>query len=47
MLEHIEDIARALRELRRILADGGYLILCAPTENTFYKLMRFVVKVLF
>ena len=29
-LEHVEDMDAALAELRRVTADGGFLILCLP-----------------
>jgi 2-polyprenyl-3-methyl-5-hydroxy-6-metoxy-1,4-benzoquinol methylase len=44
VLEHFEDLSLTIREIRRILAAGGYLITCEPTESGLYKLLRFVQK---
>jgi SAM-dependent methyltransferase len=44
ILEHIEDLPNALRELRRILKPSGVLIVSIPMENIFYKLCRLILK---
>ncbi len=36
VLEHIEDDVAALRELRRVLSDGGTLLLYVPAFNVIY-----------
>lgn len=44
VLEHIPDVRAVLREFRDVLVPDGYLIVSLPTENTFYKSMRFLLK---
>lgn len=44
VLEHIEDIKKALSELWRILKEKGYLITSEPTESFPYKFLRFLLK---
>ncbi len=46
-LEHIEKADEAIKEIRRLTADDGYLITSQPTENLFYKLCRFLAKGVF
>lgn len=43
-LEHIENIAVAVQEFKRILTSGGYLITSEPVESRLYKTMRFLLK---
>jgi SAM-dependent methyltransferase len=44
VLEHIDDLRPVLRELRRVLAPGGRLIVSIPEENAIYQLGRFLLK---
>lgn len=44
VLEHILDVTAVLREFRNVLVPDGYLIISLPTENAFYKFMRFLLK---
>ena len=44
MLEHIHDIEKAIKEIRRILTKEGYLITSEPVESVLYKSLRFVLK---
>ncbi|MEK7084831.1 MAG: class I SAM-dependent methyltransferase [Patescibacteria group bacterium] len=43
-LEHIENLAPALQEFRRIVKKGGSLIISEPVESWWYKTLRFVLK---
>lgn len=38
VIEHIEDQEAGIRELHRLLAPGGYLILTTPNATTFYSM---------
>lgn len=40
VLEHLPDLEVHLKRLRRLLAPGGSLVICGPTENLIYKLGR-------
>jgi len=40
VLEHFPDTSTHLTRLRRLLAPGGCLVICGPTENLIYKLGR-------
>jgi len=46
-LEHIEKVDEAIKEIRHLTVDHGCLITSQPTENTFYKLGRFLAKGVF
>ncbi len=43
-LEHIEKLAVAVAEFKRILKPGGYVITSEPVESRLYKTMRFLLK---
>ena len=40
VLEHVEDLARTLTQLLRLLGKGGQLIISGPTENALYRFGR-------
>jgi len=40
VLEHIEEIMEALREIRRVLKNGGHLLTCVPIESGLRRLLR-------
>ena len=41
VLEHVEEIDKAIKEIQRVLKTNGVAILCGPTESWFYQLCRF------
>lgn len=43
-LEHIERIDVAVEQIKRVLKAGGKLIITGPTESSFYKFCRFLLK---
>jgi len=43
-LEHINDIASAINQIKRVLKPNGKLIITGPTESFFYKFCRFLIK---
>ena len=43
VLEHILDLPKLAVELRRLLCDGGELLVAAPSENLFYEIGRKLV----
>jgi len=40
ILEHIEDVETAIKEVHRVLKPNGVAILSGPTETWFYKICR-------
>jgi SAM-dependent methyltransferase len=44
VLEHIPEVTAILRKFKDILAPDGYLIVSLPTENAFYRSMRYLLK---
>ena len=42
ILEHIQDVERAIKEIHRVLKTNGLVILSGPTESWFYKFCRFL-----
>jgi len=40
VLEHVEDLDKAIEEIKRVLKTDGNIILSGPTETWFYKLCR-------
>jgi len=44
VLEHINEMDLAIKEIKRVLKRDGKLIITAPTESGFYKLGRFIIK---
>jgi ubiquinone/menaquinone biosynthesis C-methylase UbiE len=42
-LEHVKEICLALGEIKRILRQGGILVVAAPTENWVYKVGRMAI----
>lgn len=42
VLEHVEDVDKAIDEIQRILKAGGLVILSGPTESLFYRFCRFL-----
>ena len=44
VLEHFEDAALPINELKRVIKKGGYLITSEPVESFIYKTMRFLIK---
>jgi len=44
VLEHIWKLEQAMKEIKRVLKNGGILIVSGPTETVFYKLCRFLLK---
>jgi ubiquinone/menaquinone biosynthesis C-methylase UbiE len=44
VLEHFEDAAVPVGELRRVLKKGGHLITSEPVESWIYKTLRFLIK---
>ena len=40
VLEHVEELDKALEEIKRVLKTDGNVILSGPTETRFYKLCR-------
>lgn len=40
VLEHVGDLPATLRGLVRPLKPGGWLVVCGPTENIFYRIGR-------
>lgn len=40
VLEHVDNLPEVLAEFNRILKVSGKLIVCSPTENFFYRLVR-------
>ena len=43
-LEHIRELDRALKEIKRVLKKNGILIVSGPTETFLYRLGRFLCK---
>jgi len=44
VLEHINEVETAIKEIQRVLKPKGKLIITGPTESTFYKFCRFLIK---
>lgn len=44
VLEHIEEIEKAISEIRRILIQNGHMIISEPTETSLYRSLRFLLK---
>ncbi len=44
VLEHFENAATPICELRRVLKKDGYLITSEPVESWIYKSLRFLIK---
>lgn len=44
MLEHLKEVAGPIATLKKALKRGGLLILSAPSENTFHKFCRLLLK---
>lgn len=44
VLEHIKDVDLAIKEIKRVLKEKGKLIISGPTETTFYRLCRLLIK---
>ena len=42
VLEHIQDMPKAIKEIHRVLKKDGLAILSGPTESWFYRLCRLV-----
>lgn len=42
VLEHFRDLETAVAEIARITKPGGFLLLLSPTENLFYRIVRFL-----
>jgi ubiquinone/menaquinone biosynthesis C-methylase UbiE len=42
ILEHIQDVEVAIKEIQRVLVPNGYVILSGPTESWFYRLCRYI-----
>ena len=40
ILEHVEDLDKAIDEIKRVLNTNGIIIFSGPTETWFYKLCR-------
>jgi len=40
VLEHVDNLALTLQKLGSLLVPGGEIIVCGPTESTFYQLGR-------
>ncbi len=40
VLEHVEELDKAIEEIKRVLKTHGNIILSGPTETWFYKLCR-------
>ena len=40
VLEHVADLGQTLRDLVRVIAPGGMIIVSGPTENLFYRMGR-------
>ncbi|MDP6756557.1 MAG: class I SAM-dependent methyltransferase [Patescibacteria group bacterium] len=43
-LEHMQNISKAVQELKRILKNNAYLITSEPVESALYRSLRFVLK---
>lgn len=41
VIEHIPDVSRALREMRRVLRPGGSLVLSTPNKGSWYGFERY------
>jgi len=44
VLEHFEDIEKALDPIRRWMAPGGLLVTSLPSENVMYELLRVIFR---
>lgn len=44
VLEHIEDLDSAIKEIKRVLKTTGEIILSGPTETWFYKFCRLIYR---
>ncbi len=44
VLEHIEDLDSAMKEIKRVLKTQGEIILSGPTETWFYKFCRLIYR---
>ncbi len=44
VLEHFEDAALPINELKRVIKKGGYLVTSEPVESLIYKTLRFLIK---
>lgn len=42
MLEHVDEIELAIKEINRVLKVNGFAVLSGPTESWFYKFCRFL-----
>jgi 2-polyprenyl-3-methyl-5-hydroxy-6-metoxy-1,4-benzoquinol methylase len=43
VLEHLDDLPAGIQHIARKIKPGGRLIMSGPTENTLYKIGRFMV----
>lgn len=42
VIEHIQELDKAIEEIKRVLKPGGKFIVSAPTENFWYVIARFI-----
>ena len=42
VLEHVDEIDTAVKEIKRVIKSNGVAVLCGPTESWFYQLCRFL-----
>ena len=40
VLEHVADLDATIRSFKKLLAAGGEIVVCGPTENFFYRIGR-------
>jgi ubiquinone/menaquinone biosynthesis C-methylase UbiE len=44
VFEHINEVNKAIDEVKRILKKEGYIIVCQPIEGLIYKTVKFLLK---
>ena len=44
VLEHVKELNQAISEIKRVLKNGGQLIVSVPQETVLYKTGRFLIK---
>ncbi len=44
VFEHLENLERALKNIKKIIKKKGFLIVSGPREDFFYKVLRFIIK---
>ena len=44
VLEHVKELDEAIEAIKRVLRNGGRLIVSAPQESILYKFGRFLIK---